>query len=74
MLVAALVLYVFRHVVQDKLPMKLREEVPATPEEQLGHPELARRRPRRYRGGGLARVHAVRVLALADKPPPLAPA
>jgi amino acid transporter len=41
-LVAALVLYVFRHVVQDKLPMKLREEVPATPEEQLSHPELAR--------------------------------
>jgi amino acid transporter len=40
-LVAALVLYVFRHVVQDKLPMKLREEVPATPEEQLSHPELA---------------------------------
>jgi amino acid transporter len=40
-LVAALVLYVFRHVVQDKLPMKLREEVPTTPEEQLSHPELA---------------------------------
>ena len=28
-LVAALVLYVFRHVVQDKMPMQLREEVPA---------------------------------------------
>ena len=41
MLVVALILYVFRHVVQDKLPMKLREEVPATPEEQLSHPELA---------------------------------
>jgi amino acid transporter len=40
-LVAALVLYVYRHVVQDKLPMKLREEVPLTPEEQRSHPELA---------------------------------
>ena len=40
-LLVALVLYVFRHVVQDKLPMRLREEVPATPEEQREHPELA---------------------------------
>lgn len=40
-LVAALVLYVWRHVVQDKLPMKLREEIPQTPEEERKHPELA---------------------------------
>ena len=40
-LLAALLLYVFRHVVQDKLPMRLREEVPQTPEEQVAHPELA---------------------------------
>ena len=46
-LVAAVLLYVYRHVVQDKLPMRLREEVPQTPEEQLAHPELARRRRRR---------------------------
>jgi amino acid transporter len=39
-LVAALILYVYRHVVQDKIPMKLREEVPRTPEEELRHPEL----------------------------------
>ena len=40
-LVVALVLYVYRHVVQDKMPMQLREEVPPTPEEQISHPELA---------------------------------
>jgi amino acid transporter len=40
-LVAALLLYAYRHVVQDKLPMRLREEVPATPEEELRHRELA---------------------------------
>src|SRR5215213_3949577 len=38
-LVLALGLYVFRHVVQDKTPVKWREEVPATPEEQQAHPE-----------------------------------
>jgi amino acid transporter len=40
-LLVALLLYVFRHVVQDKQPMRLREEVPATPEEQRAHPDLA---------------------------------
>ena len=40
-LLLALVLYVFRHVVQDKQPINWREEVPATPEEQQAHPELA---------------------------------
>jgi amino acid transporter len=40
-LVAALILYVWRHVVQDKLPMRLREEVPQTPEQLRAHPELA---------------------------------
>ena len=34
----ALLLYVFRHVVQDKQPMRLREEVPATPEERAPAP------------------------------------
>ncbi|UGS34219.1 APC family permease [Capillimicrobium parvum] len=40
-LVAALLLYVFRHVVQDKLPMKWREQIPQTPEEERAHRELA---------------------------------
>jgi amino acid transporter len=39
-LLAALLLYVWRHVVQDKLPMKLREEIPRTPEEEREHAEL----------------------------------
>jgi amino acid transporter len=40
-LVAALVLWAWRRIVQDKQPLHLREQVPATPEEQLKHPELA---------------------------------
>ncbi len=40
-LVAAFLLYVYRHVVQDKIPLTLREEIPQTPEELLVHPELA---------------------------------
>jgi len=40
-LVVAVLLYVYRHVVQDKIPLKLREQVPQTPEEQMSHPELA---------------------------------
>jgi hypothetical protein len=40
-LVLALVLWAWRRVVQDKQPLHLREAVPATPEEQLKHPELA---------------------------------
>ncbi|HZB77074.1 MAG TPA: APC family permease [Solirubrobacteraceae bacterium] len=40
-LLVALGLYVFRHVVQDKQPIRWREEVPATPEEELAHRELA---------------------------------
>ena len=39
-LLAALVLYVWRHVVQDKQPMRWREDVPLTPEEERAHPEL----------------------------------
>ena len=39
-LLAALLLYMWRHVVQDKLPMKLREEIPRTPEEERAHAEL----------------------------------
>ena len=38
-LLAAFALYVYRHVVQDKIPVKLREEVPLTPEEEREHPE-----------------------------------
>jgi amino acid transporter len=40
-LVAALVLYVYRHVVQDKIPLRLRERIPQTPEEELRNRELA---------------------------------
>ena len=40
-LVLALALYIFRHVVQDKQPIRWREDVPATPEEELAHRELA---------------------------------
>src|SRR5215218_631358 len=39
-LLLALILYIWRHVVQDKIPLKLREEVPATPEEERAHAEL----------------------------------
>ena len=39
-LLAALILYVWRHVVQDKQPMRWREDVPRTPEEERAHPEL----------------------------------
>jgi amino acid transporter len=39
-LLAALILYIWRHVVEDKIPLKLREEVPATPEEERAHAEL----------------------------------
>src|SRR5919206_4142452 len=38
-LVVAFLLYVYRHVVQDKIPVKLREQVPATPEEERRHPD-----------------------------------
>ena len=40
MLLAALILYVWRHVVQDKIPLQLREQIPQTPEEELAHAEL----------------------------------
>jgi amino acid transporter len=39
-LLAAFVLYLWRHVVQDKIPIKLREEVPLTPEDEARHPEF----------------------------------
>ena len=38
--VAAFILYLWRHLVQDKIPVKLREEVPLTPEDELRHPEF----------------------------------
>jgi amino acid transporter len=40
-LLAAFLLYVYRHVIQDKIPLRLREPVPQTPEDLLVHPELA---------------------------------
>jgi amino acid transporter len=40
-LIAAFLLYVYRHVVQDKIPLRLREPIPQTPDEQRAHPELA---------------------------------
>jgi amino acid transporter len=39
-LLAALILYIWRHVVQDKIPLKLREQIPQTPEEEREHAEL----------------------------------
>jgi hypothetical protein len=39
-LLAAFILYIWRHVVQDKIPLTLREQVPRTPEEDLRHPEF----------------------------------
>ena len=39
-LLVALILYIWRHVVQDKIPMKLREQIPRTPEEERAHAEL----------------------------------
>lgn len=39
-LVVALGLYIYRHVVQDKIPLRLREEVPRTPEEERARPDL----------------------------------
>ncbi len=38
-LLAAFALYLYRHLVQDKIPVKLREEIPQTPEEELRRPE-----------------------------------
>ena len=40
MLLAAFILYLWRHLVQDKIPVKLREQVPQTPEEERAHAEL----------------------------------
>jgi amino acid transporter len=39
-LLAALILYIWRHVVQDKIPLTLREKIPQTPEEERAHAEL----------------------------------
>jgi amino acid transporter len=39
-LVAALALYLYRHLVQDRIPLKLREDVPRTPEEERARPDL----------------------------------
>ena len=39
-LLLALILYIWRHVVQDKIPLKLREQIPRTPEEERAHAEL----------------------------------
>jgi amino acid transporter len=40
-LVAALVLWAWRRIVQDKQPLHLREDVPQTPDDLRAHPELA---------------------------------
>lgn len=40
-LLVAIALYVYRHVVQDKIPIRMRESVPATPEQELRDRELA---------------------------------
>jgi amino acid transporter len=39
-LLAAVLLYLWRHLVQDKIPLQWREQVPLTPEEEMRHPEL----------------------------------
>jgi amino acid transporter len=39
-LLAAVLLYVWRHVVQDKIPIRMREQIPRTPEEERAHAEL----------------------------------
>jgi hypothetical protein len=39
-LLAAFAMYIYRHVVQDKIPVKLREEVPQTPQAEREHPEM----------------------------------
>jgi amino acid transporter len=39
-LLAAFILYLWRHLVQDKIPVRLREEVPLTPEDEARHPEF----------------------------------
>ena len=39
-LAGRVVLYVWRHVVQDKIPLKWREQIPQTPEEERAHAEL----------------------------------
>jgi amino acid transporter len=39
-LLAAVILWVWRHKVQDKQPVRMREKVPLTPEEELARPEL----------------------------------
>ena len=40
-LLAAFVLYLWRHLIQDKIPVRMREEVPLTPEEEARNPELS---------------------------------
>ena len=40
-LVAAIVLWAWRRVVQDKQPLHLREAIPQTPEEERANKELA---------------------------------
>jgi amino acid transporter len=40
-LLAALLMYIWRHVVEDKIPLQLREKVPATPEEDAGTTPVA---------------------------------
>jgi amino acid transporter len=39
-LLAAFVLYIWRHVVQDRIPLRMREEVPLTPQDEARHPEF----------------------------------
>jgi amino acid transporter len=40
-LLAAIVLWAWRRVIQDKQPLHLREKIPQTPEEEAAHKELA---------------------------------
>ena len=40
-LVAAIILWAWRRVVQDKQPLHLREQIPQTPEEEAAHKELS---------------------------------
>jgi amino acid transporter len=39
-LLAAFILYIWRHAVQDKIPIRMREDVPLTPPDDKSHPEF----------------------------------
>ena len=54
-LVAAIVLWAWRRVVQDKQPLHLREQIPQTPEEEAANKQLVG-----GAGSGLARRYSAR--------------